>query len=252
MRTTPLLIPLALCCTGCWIPSVAVQAGYTNLATSGSMALSTSGGSLGAQPQRDIGSSLGLGDHRGNVYARAELDIGSPVVTASAFQFDEQGSGILDGSYGAIPAGTQVYSDLSITNLKGSLTFEIGLGPVSVAPGLALDVFDMDMVVQDGIGNTEEVDVLAPIPMPVLRAEVDLGVIGAVGEVGYIDIPRIEDVEGRFWDAELLIEYRPAPLFFLFAGYRHISMDGRGETDGHEFGLDLELSGWMIGGGLSF
>jgi hypothetical protein len=38
----------------------------------------------------------------------------------------------------------------------------------------------------------------------------------------------------------------------LLAGYRFIDIDGTGETDTESFGVDLQLQGWFIGGGVVF
>ena len=253
MRTFPLAFIFALPCSGCFLPSAAVQAGYSQMALSGNAALSQPSGSLAGTSTQDVESALGLGGDQGNPYVRAELDIGSPVLTVSAMQFDEQGRGTLSTQYGNLAGGTTVDSDLTFTNLKASLAFEIGLGPVSVAPGIAVDVFDLDLLVGDTVGiATERIDIVAPVPLAFVRAEADLAIVGAVAELGYITVPDIGDVEGTFWDAELLVEVRPTPLLHLFAGYRHIHMDGEGSTDDREFAVDLDLSGWMIGGGVRF
>ena len=97
MRTIPLVIICALLSSGCFLPSAAVQAGYAQMSLSGSAALSQPSGSLAGSFDQDVESALGLGDDQGNPYARAELDLGSPVLTVSALQFDQQGRGTLSG-----------------------------------------------------------------------------------------------------------------------------------------------------------
>src|SRR5206468_8641920 len=137
----------------------------------------------------------------GSPYVRVQLDLGTPVLTASAFKFEEHGQGHLNAQFGNIAAGTDVDSDIQFTNAKVSLAFDIPLGPLKIAPGIAADVFDLDMHVQDtGGSTTEDLEVIAPVPMAFVRAEGDLGIVSAVGELGYIKIPEIHDVKGTFWD----------------------------------------------------
>ena len=60
------------------------------------------------------------------------------------------------------------------------------------------------------------------------------------------------DAGGRFLDFEALVEVNIAPLAHIFAGYRLIDMDGDGDTGNDVYGVDLQLRGWTIGGGLRF
>ena len=113
------------------------------MAVSGDIGLSSGIGGLPASAHQDVDSAFGLGDSQGSPYGRAQLDLGVPVLTVSAFRFEEQGTGELSGSFGGIPASTSIESELSFTNIKASATFDIDLGPVKVAPGLAVDVFDL-------------------------------------------------------------------------------------------------------------
>ncbi len=258
MRSLPnprtMALPLlAFATTGCVQMKMTAQGGYTQVAVSGDIALSTTSGGLSGVSNQDFDSAFGLGQDRGSPYARLQLDLGVPVITVSGFTFDERGSGTVGAQFGNIAGGTAVDTELQFNNLKASCAFQLDLGPVAVAPGVAVDLFDLQMHVQDsGSSTAEDIDVFAPVPMAFLRAEADLGLVAAVAEVGYIHIPKIRDVEGTFWDAELLAEVRPTPLLHLFAGYRMLHLDGTGIVDNQDFGTNFDVAGWMIGGGFRF
>lgn len=251
LRSLPTLSLLAL--PACFQCAVTGDVGYTSLAIGGDMALSPTGGAVGPTIDQDIESGLGLGDQSGSPYVRAELDLGVPVLSVSAFQFSDSGIGMLNGSFGNISGGTQVATDLDFRNVKTALTFDIDLGPAKISPGLAVDLFDLDLHVQDVAGFAEEsVSLIAPVPMLFMRAEADLGIVAGVAELGGLKTPRIQDIKGTFWDGELRVEVRPAPMFHLFAGYRFMHLDGNGNIDNQDFSTSLDISGWLIGGGIRF
>lgn len=232
---------------------VAAQAGYATMAIDGDVALAATSGGGAASLSQDVETAFGLGDPQGSAYGRLQFDFGVPVLTVSAFQLLEEGQGTLVAQFGNLPAGTDVLTDLSFFDAKASLAFGFDLGPVRLAPGLAIDYIDLDMQVQDTFGIlTEDIEVMAPIPLLYLGAELDLGIAAVAGEIGVLDVPEIDDVEGTFWDAELQAELELSPAAQLFVGYRFLSMDARGTVDGQDFAADLEVSGWMIGGTLRF
>ena len=250
MRAVSALLMAILTCAACSLPGASAHVGYTMMAMEGDVGLSAMAGT-GATEQGIDG--MGFGSEQGSPYARVQLDLGTPVLTATGFTFQEEASGSLSAPYGSLPAGTAVRSKVSFTNVKGSLAFEFPLGPLSVSPGLAVELFDLDVVVRDEVGIAEEtIDWVVPVPMGFLRAQADLWFLTAVAELGYITIPEIQDVEGTFWDADLYVAYRPTPLVEIFAGYRQIRLDGDGEADDRDFAIDLDVAGWMVGGGVSF
>jgi hypothetical protein len=241
-----LLLPLA----ACQPLQVSAQAGYAQLALDGDVGFVS--GSTSASIEQDIESALGLGDDQGSPYLRAQLDFGVPVVTAAGFTFDEEGQGTLSSTFGNIPAGTDVLSDFSMANAKASVTFDIALGPVTLAPGVAVDWFDISITVRDTIGfATEDVEVQAPLPLGLLRGQVDLGPFTAFAEVGYVSID-VDDVDGDVLDIEAQLQVRPTDWLDLFVGYRRIDMDARGLVDGDTVDLDVGISGFLIGGGVRF
>lgn len=236
-------------CTGL---GVSAQAGYAELALGGDVSLTTAGSSS-PNIDQDIESAFGLGDDQGSPYGRVQLDLGTPVLTLTGFDFEESGRGTLQADFGNINAGTDVLTDVQITNLKASLTFDIGIGPVTVAPGIGVDWFAFDFVVQDTIGFvTEDVELEAPVPMAFVRGEVDLGIAGGIVELGYAKVPEIDEVEGSILDIEALVEFRPIPKLHLFAGYRAQLLEIEGEVDDDAFDLDMDLTGFLLGGGIRF
>jgi hypothetical protein len=253
MKLLLLAIPaILLLCPSCSVSATA-QAGYTSMAFGGNIGLAPTSGSSGVAVSQSVDSALGLGQQSGSPYGRVQVELGVPVITLSAFKFHDEGTGHLQGQFGNISGGTDVVSNLDFTNLKGSFAFAVDLGLFKLAPGLAVDLFDIDMRVHDVAGFAEEdFKVLAPVPMAFLRGETDLFSTTLVGEVGYMTIPKINDIKGTFWDAEAMLEVHPMPLFHLFAGYRYISISGQGTVDNQDFNTDLNIRGWQIGGGVRF
>jgi len=244
---------LLLTAAACAPLRVKAQAGYTQTAVSGKMALESGSGSGSPQQFQDIESAFGLGDEQGSPWVRAQVDFGVPVLTASAFWLKESGTGVLDENFGGLPTATPVVSDLDLGCGKFSCTFDIELGPVTLAPGLAVDVFDLDFrVTEISLGNSEEIDEILAVPMAFLRAEASLDVLGFVAEVGYLDSPEIEGNEGKFLDVEAMIECAVLEHGSLVAGYRLLDLDANGKANEDSFAIDLQIRGWFIGGGIRF
>jgi hypothetical protein len=235
----------------CSLPTATAQIGYAQFAIDGDIGYQ-SGSAAVAQ---DVESAFGLGDEHSTPYVRAMLDTGVQVLSVSAFTLGDDGSGVLEANFGdsgLLTAGVPVRSELDMTSIKGTYAFEIALGPVSVAPGIAVNFVDLELEVRDEIGiTTETLDLRAPIPMLFARGMVDLGPVSAVAELGYVKVD-IEDVDTSFLDAELMLMVHPVPLVHFFAGYRRIELEGDGEVDGDAFDADLSISGWMVGGGIRF
>ncbi|MBL8752442.1 MAG: hypothetical protein JNK15_03995 [Planctomycetes bacterium] len=253
MRTS-FLVAAALLSTlpACFQFEVTAQAAYAQMAVSGDIGYTSGSGAAVAQ---DVESALGLGDDQGVPYGRIALDTGVPVIAVSGFAMEDSGTGVLSanfGDVGGILANTPVRSDLELANAKISYAFDISLGPVSLQPGIAANYFDMTVEVADLIGiATETVELKAPLPLGFVRAEIDLGIVSAVGEVGYMSID-VEDVETSFLDLEALLMVHPTPLLNVFVGYRSMELEGEGDIDGDSFDTDLKISGFMVGGGLRF
>jgi hypothetical protein len=253
MKTSASLLLLLLGSTlagGCSV-GAHVAAGYTQVAVSGDLGLTT--GTGGVSNVQDIEPAFGLGDDQGSPYVRAEADLGFARLTGSAFRFEESGEGVIDGAFGNIPSGTQTRSNLEFTNVKASLGFDFGLGPVSISPGLALDVFDMQFVARDPVSQaTEEFDDVLFLPLLNLGAEVELFGIAAAAEIGYLKTPEIDNAETEVLDFEAMLRWDFGSNLGVFAGYRYIDLQGEGETGGDSVDVNFQVSGWTIGGMLRF
>lgn len=232
---------------------VTAQAAYARLSLDGDIGYkSASDPSPGPTIDQDIESAFGLGDGQGVPYGRVMLDMGTPVLTVSGFVFEEDGRGRLQANFGDVPAGLDVLTDFTMNNAKASYAFQIPIGPVSIAPGLALDYFDLEIDVRDAFGAFREtVELAGPVPLAFLRADVDLGIVAAVAEVGYMEID-IDDVTASLLDVEAMLEVRPTAMVHLVAGYRHLNLAADGIVDGDSIDTDITLSGFFVGGGIRF
>lgn len=237
--------------SGCYQFEVTAQAAYAQLSLDGDLGYATAGSSTPAVSQ-DIESGFGLGDDQGTPYARVMIDTGVPVLAVSAFLFEDEGTGQLQADFGSVNAGLGVRTEFEMMNAKASYAFQIDLGPVAIAPGIAVDYFDMQIDVRDVFNTQQEsVDVAGPVPMGFLRAQVDVWKIGLVAEVGYMEVD-VDDVTAEFLDLEALVEIRPTDLINVFVGYRHLDLQLDGTIDNDSFDADVTLSGLFVGGGLRF
>ncbi len=237
--------------TSCALPGVGGYVGYMKLNIGGNFALED----LGSQPLSDltqqVDDDLNLKE-ADTPYARVFVSSGGWRVNVSGFQFEESGVGTLSQNFGGISAGANVQSDVDLLNVKGSVTYDLlDFSVFRLSPGVSLDYFDVQMRVDDGIGNFEEVDYQAPVPMAFVQVEADAGPFSIVAEVGGLSID-LPDAKGQFWDAEAMLRFNPAPMVELFAGYRFIRLDSLGNADGLDFDTDLQLHGWFAGGGVNF
>jgi hypothetical protein len=255
MRTSVFAAAAAAVATlpSCFQLEVSAHAGYAQLAVDGDLGYVS--GAAPAAISQDLESAFGLGDDQGRPYARVALDTGVQVIAVSAFTFEESGTGVLEASFGdsgTLVAGTSVRSDLELWNAKASYAFELELGPVSIAPGICANYLDLDLRVRDLIGLADErAELQAPVPMAFVRGTVGLGVVSGVVEIGYMAID-VDDVDTEFLDVEVLAMVHPTPLLDLFAGYRLLALDAEGEIDGDAFDADLQVGGFVVGGGVRF
>lgn len=247
-------IPVLLLIAACSAPSARLQVGYIQPTLTGDLALAQAAGSLPAgQLSADIESGLGLDDDASSLYGRVELDAGPVRLTASGFRYDQSGSGTLNASFGAIAAGVPVDSDIRMGAYKAAATFDLlDVGPVRISPGVGVDLFDLQAEVSNQtVAQTETIDELLPVPMVFVQGEVDVGPVAVTLDVGGMDASYGE-YSGTFFDVEALVLYAPVEHVEVFAGYRWIALDARGESEDRDFTADLDLGGWFVGGGLRF
>ena len=245
-----LSIPLFAVVAGCVPVGVTAEAGFTMVALRGDLALASDGGAAVSQ---DVDQGFGLGSDRGSPWLRAEADLGALVFTGSWFELRESGEGVLDGSFGGLTAATPVRSELELGVAKLSAVYEFDLGLVKLAPGVLVDMLDLDFQVRDlTLGNREQVDEILLLPMPFVRVEAGLGPLRAIGEAGYLELPDLDGSEGRFCDLEAMLQWSVAPLAHLFVGYRSLAIDASGDSGSDSFEVDVGITGWSVGGGLRF
>lgn len=238
------------CSTGL---GITVEPGYTSLEIDGDLGLTPSVGPT--TPQRiDIQEGFGLRESMDSPFGRVEVQAMIARLQLSGFQIDQTGQGNLAVQFGDIPISTPIESTLEMTNLKAEVLFDlIDIGPVRISPGLGVDYFDLKIDSFSLAVPTlrESLDAQAPIPMLFVQAEVDLGVVNFVADVGGMKAD-VEDANGTAIDIEVLARLRPFSNFEIFAGYRHIILDVEGKSDGQDYLGDLTISGFMVGGGIYF
>jgi len=259
-----LCIPVALqSCIS--IPSIAIHAGFASLALDGDIGFTpattdsgnararSSDGSSGSAIKQDIDEALGLGDRGTSPYLRAEIDLGMPVLSLSGLIFEDSGNGVLQQQFGNnLPASTPVSSDFELTNLKAALAFDLGFGPVTISPGIALSYLDLKVGAEDVLGVfREELDLQAPIPLAFVRATIDLAYVALVAEIGYMEID-VKDLRAEMLDIEALLEVRPTKMLNLFVGYRSLQVQAEGRINDDRVDIDVGLSGFILGGGIRF
>lgn len=239
----------------CGSAGLKVFAGYTQVEMSGTVALDSSVGGVDLGTiQVDLEDDLGLTDEVGSPYGRAEVDLGLIHLTGSGFIYDEQSTGTLSFDFGDITFGSTVESDIEIMNFKGAITFDmVDVGPLRLSPGVGVDLFDIDMNIRSTapIVVSERVEILTPVPMLFLQTELDFGPVGAMLDTGWMSLD-LGDVKGTWIDIEGLATFNMFSAFEIFAGYRYISIDTDGDADGQAFEADVELQGWIVGGGISW
>ncbi|MFO1032109.1 MAG: hypothetical protein U1F60_13610 [Planctomycetota bacterium] len=251
----PLFLALAatLVLPSCFQLALSGNVGYAQLGVSGDVGYVSGTGSTAIR--QDVESAFGLGDKQGAPYGRVALDTGVQVLSVSAFTFSESGRGNLQADFGdivSLPGGVPVQTSLDLTNIKAAYALQISLGPVAISPGIAADYFDLDLQVRDTIGiATEDVQLNGPLPLAFVRGEVDLGVVSAIAEVGYMEA-KIDQVSGSLLDVEAMLQYHPTPLLSVFAGYRGLNLQLDGQIDGDTIDADLTISGFILGGGVRF
>lgn len=223
------------------------------MSVGGELALSADSGGNPTAINQGIDSAFGLGDDQGSPYYRAQIDLGAPVITASTFWLREANQGQLANSFGGLPSGTPVNSRLDLAVAKITASYDFDLGLVKLSPGVQFDLFALDFDVREPtLGGSEDIDDIVYVPMPFLRTEAGLGLVSAIAELGYIELPGGANNAGQFFDLEAMLEWHPLPLAHVFVGYRYISIDGEGDTGTADFATDLQIRGWVIGGGLRF
>lgn len=247
------LVPFAAGCTALTDIDTKIDVGLLLADTNGQVSLDQ------ISATRDLGSirnsldeTLDLADTNVAPYGRVQAGVGPHRVQVSAFGFSESGGGVLDADFGVLTAGTGVNADLDVYNIKAFYSYGWNIGPLRIGPGIGVDIIATDIDVTNLSGTAfEQIETSSPIPMVFAQAELDLEVVSALLEVGAMAAD-LDDADGTWWDIEAMVRVHPFAGWHLMAGYRFIDQDTEGEADNAPFDGDLDVQGWLIGGGITF
>ncbi|MGA1018856.1 MAG: hypothetical protein ACO3YY_12840 [Phycisphaerales bacterium] len=255
-RIAPLVLALLAFVPACGsvpVEDAEIRLDFLKASMDGNVALGSSGGTAGTNV--DINDDLGLGNATSAPLLAAAVPTAWGRVGASAFWFNDTTNGTLSsGAYGDLAAGSQVRSEFSFTNVKAWWTFDAYRSEsVRISPGFALDVFDVDLDVSAAgpAQRFENLDLLAPVPMPFLDGEARFGDFFVAGQGGAMRID-LGDGLGTYWDLEGRIGYLVDDKVEFHTGYRAVGIDANGNADDRQAAVDLIVHGWFVGGSFRF
>jgi hypothetical protein len=254
MRWLPLVVCFSISLIGCQTtPTGRIAAGYAQMTLEGQAGLENSSGNA-ISGRVDLHDDLGLDEPSGTLYVEGQLEWFLGRLGASAFRYDQTGTGVLSSDFGDIGAGTPVQTDVTLWNAMAYWAYDIvDIGYLRFAPGIAVDVFDLDAKVASltAISVFERIEVFTPVPMLYGQLEGRLGPVGVQVDGGWMSID-LGDVEGTWWDLEGRVTASLDDRFDVFAGYRHIDLDTEGVAGSQRFDADIQLGGWFVGAGVRF
>jgi hypothetical protein len=257
MKTTNALLAVSFFLGSCILPDLSgsAHAGYMSLTPSGNFALQNSARTNNVDSVRaDVEDGLKV-DDAGTPFLKGEVNLGDWDVIASGFLFDERSNGTLTADFGNITASpgspTSVATDLSVYNVKAALAYNLlDFGIFDLSAGVCLNYFSVDMDVQSATAF-ENLAFDAPAPLLYARATAGVSVVTGKLEVSWLDID-LGDAAGSYFDLDAMVSVNPLPFLEVVAGYRNVVIDVGGEVDNQDFDTHLRLSGWYLGGGVSF
>ena len=255
-RNSLALLLLLPCLFGsCVLPTLdgRVMVGYMNITPRGDLGLEDSAGSQAVGNIKiDVEDELNLED-AGTLYLRGEVDLGNFRFIASGFRYEDSGASVLTTPFGDIPASSSVNSELTITNLKGAVTYRLPVPIVDLSVGVCLDYFDlqMDVAATDPVVAFEALDIRVPVPMLYARASTEVGMFSAGVDAGWLSVD-LGDGKGNFFDLDAMVGVQPVPYVEIFAGYRYVLIDALGDFERQNYDTELMFSGWYLGGGITF
>ena len=243
-----LVVPLASCASQTFRADV----GALLATTSGEIALQNAGGNLVlANEMNDLDDQMGLGETEASPYVRLQWEHELHRVRAHGFGIDAEGSGILVGDYGGIPAGAAVTTSMQFFAASAAYSYEVwGNENFRFALGGELAVYSLDLAARS-LGGREQVQTDLVIPMPFAEVEAFLGPV-TFGVNGAIMAADWRDADGRYADTEAFVRYQATAEIDLIAGYRYLLMDANGTATSRDFDADIEVQGWFFGGGIRF
>ena len=250
---TTLLASALVLLASCAPDTYRVDAGAMFVQYHGSIALQDAGGSLALHEERNsLENQMGLGSAEGSPYLRLQWDHEAHRVRTHGFGIEAEGSGVLAGDYGGIPAGSAVTTSLRFFSVAASYSYALLQEP-SYRVGVGGQVgFESLSIAARSAGGRESVDTTVFVPMPFAEAEfspIECLTIGA--NVGLMSAD-LGDGNGRYWDAEAMARLQATEDFDLIFGYRYLLMDVFGTATSRDFDADLDMRGWFFGGGVRF
>lgn len=225
-----------------------IDAALVRMTLDGDIALGPSGGGPAdlSSIDNDIDDSLGLDDEERTPSIGVDFWYEKMSISMSTLWYGQDSSGILDQDYGNIPQGSPVSTSADIIQFKAAVYYDlIDEGPFRLSPGIGMEYMDLDFSATFG-GLTDSLDVGIPMPMLFLRAEGDIGPITASMEVGGFSADLL-GIDATLVDLDFKLRLNPIPLVEVFAGYRMLLLDAKGDDGGQDFETDFRLHGWMIG-----
>ncbi len=257
MKTSTALLALPALFASCVLPDLGgnVHAGYMNITPSGNFGLQDSAKTNNVNSVRiDVEDGFSVED-AGTPFLRGEGNLGDWDVIVSGFHFDESNPAVLTADFGDITASqaspTPVSTNLTVFNVKGAVAYNVlDLEILDVSAGVCFDYFSVDMDVRSATAF-ENLSFTAPTPLLYARATAGISIVTGKLEVSWLDID-LGDAVGSYFDLDAMISVKPLPFLELVAGYRNVLIDVDGDVDNQDFDTHLRLSGWYIGGGVSF
>jgi hypothetical protein len=236
------------------VPTGQARLGWIPARLEGDIALDASSGGRNLSTIRaDVRDDLGL-DDSGSIAAGVDLQLPIGRISASYMRYSEEGTGTLTRSFGDIPAGTSVATDVDVDNVKAFWSFDLlDTGIVRVSPGVGVDYFSIDTTVRSisALSAFERIAVDVPMPMLFLEGEVSFGPFSAEAEAGWMSLD-LGDVQGTLIDIDTRLVWHAVGPLDVFGGYRWIEVDSDGNADGQRYDVDVVLRGFYFGGGVSF
>lgn len=183
----------------------------------------------------------------GNVNVEAYFEHPVPIlpnVRLNYTRIEQSGDGTLSTGFDDLSGGASVRSDLELTQLDGTLYYELLDNWVNLDVGLTVRSIDGELLIQDTGGTQVLTEVSGALPMGYAAARFDLPLtglsVGAQGNLISYDGDSISDFNayGQF----------KLSLLQLRAGYRQMSIDFEDSNNR----LDVELGGPFISAGLVF
>jgi hypothetical protein len=251
MRTPLAALALVAACTP---TRYRADIGAAMVEPSGDIALQNSAGTLNlGLAKNDLEGDLDLGEQETSPYLRLEVDWGPQRVRASGFGFEDTGSGLLANDFGDLLAGSAVGTSIEFFNVSAAWSYDLVPGEsFRVGPGLQFGFYSLDVSAQAvGFAAFERVSTDVLVPELFVAGEADFGWGSLVAEIGWMEAS-LRDASGRYWDVDALVRVHPASQIELFLGYRYILMDADGLAASRDFAGDVNVSGWLVGGGVRF